>query len=316
MFLVTGASGFVGQGLLRTLQQRSIPFRATSRRGGDGLFAVGDLDGATDWSAALEGVDVVVHLAAVNQNVVEGSPAVLAQYRSVNVEGTINLARQAAAAGVRRFVFLSSIKANGEATTRGAPFTATATPDPQSDYGRTKLEAERLLLALGASSTMQVVVIRSPLVYGPGMRGSFQALVRLVQRGLPLPFASIDNRRSMVYLENLTDLIVTAVNHPDAAGATFMVADAKSPSTPELVRMIAAASGSSASLLPFPPVLLELAGSVAGKRELVHRLTRSLEVDTLETRRLGWTPPFSMDEALVRTLGPATSAKAPQPFKD
>ncbi|MFS2150864.1 NAD-dependent epimerase/dehydratase family protein [Rhizobium sp. Rhizsp42] len=310
MFLVTGASGFVGQGLLRTLRQRGIPFRGTGRGGSGELLAVGDIHGATDWSAALDGIDVVVHLAAVNQNVVEGSPAVLAEYRSVNVEGTINLARQAAAAGVRRFVFLSSIKASGEATTKGKPFTAEGEPAPESDYGRTKLEAERLLHALGASTTMEIVIIRSPLVYGPGMRGSFQALVRLVQRGLPLPFASIDNRRSMVYLENLTDLIVTAANHPDAAGGTFMVADSKSPSTPELVRMIAAVTGSSASLLPFPPALLEFAGNVTGKRELVYRLTRSLDVDISETsRRLDWMPPFEMADALARTLGPARSTK-------
>ncbi|MBO9127090.1 MULTISPECIES: NAD-dependent epimerase/dehydratase family protein [unclassified Rhizobium] len=310
MFLVTGASGFVGQGLARTLQQRGIPFRGTSRNGSGQLLAIGDIHGATDWSVALDGADVVVHLAAVNQNVVEGSPAVLAEYRSVNVEGTINLARQAAAAGARRFVFLSSIKASGEATTNGKPFRAADVPAPESDYGRTKLEAEQLLHALGNSTKMQIVVIRSPLVYGPGMRGSFQALVRLVQRGLPLPFALIDNRRSMVYLENLTDLIVTAANHPDAAGKTFMVADSKSPSTPELVRMIAAATGSSAPLLPFPPALLELAGKLTGKAELIHRLTRSLEVDISETsRRLGWTPPFEMTDALSRTLGPAKPTK-------
>ncbi len=310
MFLVTGASGFVGQGLLHTLRQRGIPFRGTSRSRSGDLFSVGDVHGATDWSTALDGVDVVVHLAAVNQNVVEGSPAVLAEYRSVNVEGTINLARQAAAAGVRRFVFLSSIKANGEATAKGKPFTAAGIPAPESDYGRTKLEAEQLLYALGDKTKMQIVVIRSPLVYGPGMRGSFQALVRLVQRGLPLPFASIDNRRSMVYLENLTDLIVTAADHPNAAGGTFMVADRTSPSTSELVRAIAAATGSSASLLPFPPALLELLGKVTGKHELVHRLTRSLEVDISETsRRLGWTPPFELADALSRTLGHAKRTK-------
>ncbi len=308
MFLVTGASGFVGRGLLRTLQQRAIPFRGTSRSAG--LVSVGDIHGATDWSAALEGIDVIIHLAAVNQNVVEGSTAVFAEYRSVNVEGTINLARQAAAAGVRRFVFLSSIKANGEETARGKPFTAAGNPAPQSDYGRTKLEAEQRLTPLNNSTKMEIAVIRSPLVYGPGMRGSFQALVRLVQRGLPLPFASIDNRRSMVYLENLTDLIVATATHPDAAGGTFMVADRKSPSTPELVRMIAAATGSSTSLLPFPPALLELVGSATGKRELVHRLTRSLEVDISETnRRLGWTPPFEMGDALSRTLDLAQYAE-------
>jgi nucleoside-diphosphate-sugar epimerase len=311
MFLVTGASGFVGQGLMQTLLQRGIPFRATSRQGGDELIPVGDIDGHTDWSAALTGVDTVVHLAAVSQNVVEGSPAVLAQYRSVNVEGTINLARQAAMAGVKRFVFISSIKVNGEATAKGRPFTATDAPAPESDYGRTKLEAEEGLQALSESMAMEVVIVRSPLVYGPGMKGSFRALVRLAQRGVPLPFASIDNRRSMVYLENLTDLIVTVANHPDAAGRTFMVADRKSPSTPELVRLIATVTGSSTLLLPFPPALLELAGAITGKRELVNRLTRSLEVDISETSRcLGWVPPFEMSDGLSRALGTT------QPTKD
>jgi nucleoside-diphosphate-sugar epimerase len=310
MFLVTGASGFVGRGLMQTLRQRGMPFRATSRHGGGELFAVGDIDDRTDWSAALAGIDTVVHLASVNQNVVEGSPAVLAEYRSVNVEGTINLARQAANACVKRFVFISSIKVNGETTAKGKPFTSADAPAPQTDYGRTKLEAEQALQALSETTAMKVVVVRSPLVYGPGMKGSFPALVRLARRGLPLPFASIDNRRSMVYLENLTDLIVRVATHPDAAGGTFMVADRKSPSTPELVRLIAAASGSAASLLPFPPALLELAGSVTGKRDLVHRLTRSLEVDILETsRRLDWTPPFEMADALSRTLGPTTPIK-------
>ncbi len=310
MLLVTGASGFVGRGLMQTLRQREIPFRATSRHGGDGLVAVGDINGRTDWSAALAGIDTVVHLAAVNQNVVEGSTAVLAEYRSVNVDGTLNLARQAAAAGVKRFIFVSSIKVNGEATAKGKPFRNTDAPAPETDYGRTKFAAEQGLQELSDGTEMDVVTIRSPLVYGPGMRGSFLALVRLAQRSLPLPFASIDNRRSMVYLENLTDLIVTAASHPDAAGGTFMVADSRSPSTPELIRLIASATGSSTLLLPFPPALLELAGGLTGKRELVNRLTRSLEVDIAETSRcLGWTPPFEMREGLSRALGTTRSPK-------
>ncbi|WP_160003271.1 NAD-dependent epimerase/dehydratase family protein [Rhizobium sp. 18055] len=304
MFLITGANGFVGSGLQQTLQQHDLPFRAASRRAGDNLCAVGDIDANTDWSAALDGIDVVVHLAAVNQNVVEGSPAVLEAYRKVNVDGTMNLARQAAAAGVRRFVLVSSIKANGEATSPGRPFAAADTPDPQTDYGTTKLEAEQRLHAWSRDSDMDVVVIRPPLVYGPGMRGSFDALVGLVRRGLPLPFGSIRNRRSMVYLENLTDLIVTTAIHPDAAGGTFIAGDGQSPSTPELLRLIAAAIGAPMRLLPFPPVLLEAAARLVGKQDLVYRLTRSLEVDISENKaRLGWTPPFEMREGLSRTLG-------------
>ncbi len=304
MLLVTGATGFVGKGLQDTLLQRGLPFRATSRHAGEQLFPIGNIDADTDWSMALAGIDVVIHLASVNQNVVEDTPAVIKAYRSVNVDGTVNLAKQAAAAGVKRFVFVSTIKVHGEYTARGKPFTAADAPDPQTDYAATKLEAEQQLQALGKESGMEVVVIRPPLVYGRGMRGSFSALARLVQRRLPLPLGSISNRRSMVYLGNLTDLIVVAAHHPDAAGSTFLAGDGQSPSTPELFKMIAAATGSPTRLIPFPASLLEMAARAIGKQEIVYRLTRSLETDISQTSlQLGWTPPYRMSDALAETFG-------------
>jgi nucleoside-diphosphate-sugar epimerase len=304
MFLITGATGFVGRGLQATLEQRGIEFRAASRDAGSARIAVGNIDGRTDWSAAVAGIDVVVHLASVNQNVVEGSPAALEAYRTVNVEGTMNLARQAAAGGVKRFVLISSIKVHGEYTSKGRPFSVADEPKPQTDYALTKLEAEQQLQALSRETGLELVVIRPPLVYGPGMRGSFDALVRLVRRGIPLPFGSIKNRRSMVYLENLTDLVVAAATHPDAAGATFIAGDGQSPSTSELLRLISTAIGSPMRLVPFPPAALEIAARVFGKQDLVYRLTRSLEADISEAeRRLGWLPPFQMSEGLSRTFG-------------
>lgn len=303
MFLLTGATGFVGKGMQEALRQRGIAFRAAGRHAYPGLFPVGEINGHTDWSAATSGINVVFHLASVNQNVIEGDPAALQTYRAVNVDGTLNLARQAAAAGVKRFVFVSTIKANGEWTTDGQPFKAGEAPNPQTDYAATKLEAEQGLHALSGQTGMEVVVIRSPLVYGRHMRGSFNALVSLVQRGLPLPLRSIRNKRSMVYLGNLIDLIILAGGHPAAAGGTFLAGDGESPSTPELLRLIGSTVGSPVRLLPCPGFLLEVAGRALGKQELVYRLTRSLEVDIDATRsRLGWTPPFGMSEGLALAL--------------
>jgi nucleoside-diphosphate-sugar epimerase len=303
MFLVTGASGFVGKGLQETLRQREIRFRSTSRHAHNGNVVVCNIDSHTDWSDALKGVDVVVHLAAVNQNVVQGRPATRGDFWEVNVEGTMNLAGQAVAAGVKRFIYLSSVKVNGEWTARGKPFTSSDTPSPQTAYAASKLEAERCLRTLSVGVPLETVILRPPLVYGRGVQGSFAALARLVAKRVPLPLRSIRNRRSMIYLENLTDLIVTAASHPSAAGKTFMAGDLESPSTPELLKLVAAASGGSCHLLPCPPILLETAARAVGKQDLVYRLTRSLEVDTSETRRLlDWTPPFQMPNALAVTL--------------
>jgi nucleoside-diphosphate-sugar epimerase len=310
MFLLTGANGFIGKGLQATLTRYEIPFRATSRNGGNGSVAVGSIDSNSDWSKALEGIDVVVHLAAANQNIVEGSPPILSDFWKVNVEGTMNLAKQAAAVGVRRFIFLSSVKVHGEWSPRGRPFAASDTPSPQTAYAASKLGGEQHLRTLSDEGELETVIIRPPLVYGHGVRGSFAALARIAKRGIPLPLATIQNRRSMIYLENLTDLIVTVASHPNAANRTFLAADRDSLSTPELLKAVAAASGNSCRLLPCPPILLEAAARLVGKQDLIYRLTRSLEVDMSETRMLlDWTPPIPTPEALATTLTSMRVAK-------
>jgi hypothetical protein len=230
---------------------------------------------------------VVVHLAGVNQNVVEGSPAALAKYRFVNVEGTVNLARLAAAKGVRRFVFMSSIKASGDWTTPGKPFTGLEKPAPENDYGQTKLAAEELLRSLPDGSTMEVVIIRSPLVYGPGIRGNFEALVRWCNAGCHCH----SNRSGTIGRGSISTTLPILLS-PRPQTHTRLAGGWSPPSgIVRRRRLIAAATESPARLLPFPPALLELAGHVAGKHELVSRLTRSLEVDISETgRHLGWEP--------------------------
>lgn len=305
MMLVTGATGFVGGALTAELFARGLAFRAASRDPRPGFVAVGDFDAGTDWGDALTGVDIVVHLAARTHVMRETATDVLAAYRAVNVTATMALARQAAAAGVRRFVFLSSIKVNGEATPPGQPFSADDPPRPDDAYGRSKWEAEQALRALGRDTGMEIVVIRPPLVYGPGVRANFASLVRLAMSGLPLPFASVRNARSLVFVGNLVDAIILCSRHPAAAGETFLVADAEAPSIGALMARIAVAGGRRARLLPVPPSWLALCARLAGKPEIAARLLGSLCVDTAKIRqRLGWTPPYTQAEGLRRTLAP------------
>jgi len=303
MLLVTGATGFVGQNLQQALRARNIAYRAACRSAQPGCAPIGDIDGATDWTATLPGIDCVIHLAAANQNVIDAPSVAADVFRRVNTDGTINLARQAAASGVKRFVFISTIKVNGEQSIKGRPFTPHDRPDPAGEYAASKLEAERALIALSRTSGMEIVIIRPPLVYGRGAVGSFRALTKLVQSGIPLPVASIDNRRSMIHVENLADLIVTAAFHPAAAGQILLASDDEAISTPELLRRLAAAMGRPPRLLPFPPTILHLLGRATGKGDLVNRLTDWLEVDMSHTRALlDWTPPLDMQTALKRSF--------------
>ncbi|SEH84776.1 Nucleoside-diphosphate-sugar epimerase [Rhizobium tibeticum] len=303
MILVTGATGFVGRDLQHALRIRDFAFREAGRSAQAGCIAVGNIDGATDWKAALVGIDAVIHLAAANQNVIDGSNSGPAVFRTVNTEGTINVARQAAAYGVKRFIFISTIKVNGERSVRGRPFTPHDLPHPTTEYAVSKLEAEQALIALSKTTGMETVIIRPPLVYGRGAGGSFRALTQLVRSGIPLPMASIDNRRSMVYVENLTDLIMTAVSHPAAPGQILLAGDDEAVSTPELLRRLAAAMGRPARLVPCPCAVLRILGRATGKGELVSRLTDWLEVDISDTRGLlDWNPPFDMRNALKRSL--------------
>ncbi len=224
----------------------------------------------------------------------------LAAYRQVNVEGTECLARQAAAKGVQRLVFLSSVKVLGEET--DVPYSEQNLPGPQDPYGVSKLEAENILQQIAEETGLEVVIIRPPLVYGPGVKANFRKLLGMIQRGLPLPFAGINNRRSLIYLGNLIDVIITCATHPKAAGNTFMVSDGEDISTPELIRRIAHALGVSARLFPVPLSLMRLAGKLVGRSAAVNRLTGSLTVDSSKIRReLGWEPPFTMEEGLRET---------------
>lgn len=304
--LITGAGGFVGRALCSALQQEQLTAIAAVRRipGGTGLareIAVGDLGPDNDWQAALQGVSCVVHLAARTHVLNDRSPDPLAKYRHINVAATAHLARQAARSGVRRFVFLSSVKVNGEST-GSHPYREIDDPRPEDAYGISKREAEDALRAIGAETGMEIVILRPPLVYGPGVKGNFLQLLKAVAKGLPLPLASINNRRSLVYVGNLVDAIIACIREPAAAGKTFLVKDGEDLSTPELARRLAAALGRNPVLLPFPPVLLRFGASLIGKHGAMMRLTGSLTIDDSALRRnLGWQARFSVDQGLSST---------------
>jgi nucleoside-diphosphate-sugar epimerase len=307
--LLTGATGFVGRGLLeRMSSQVDLELVAAVRKQALGLPGnvasrqVSGLEADANWRAALEGVEVVIHSAARVHVMHDESSDPLAEFRKVNVEGTLNLARQAAEAGVRRFIFISSIKVNGEGTPLGSPYRADAQPQPADSYGISKMEAEQGLRALAAETGMEVVIIRPTLVYGPGVKANFLSMMRWLHKGVPLPFGAIHNQRSLVALDNLVDLIVTCIDHPAAANQTFLVSDGEDLSTTELLRRMATALGKPARLLPVPSWLLEAGASILGKKALSQRLCGSLQVDISKTRELlGWTPPLSVDAALRKT---------------
>lgn len=252
-----------------------------------------------DWPEMLRGTQCVVHLAARVHLMQDMASDPLAEYRRINVEKTLSLARMAHGAGVRRFIFLSSVKVNGEQTQPGKPFRADDIPAPQDPYGISKMEAEIGLRAIAQETGLEVVIIRPPLVYGPGVKANFASMVKWVRRGVPLPLGAIHNQRSLVALDNLVDLIITCTRHPAAANQTFMVSDGEDVSTSELLRGVAKALGKSACLLPVPQALLEWGAAMLGKRAVAQRLFSSLQVDISTTRHiLGWTPPVSLEQGL------------------
>ena len=307
--ITIGATGFIGQALHTRLHLSShIPI-ATTRAAQSNVnstsksVVVSDINATTKWGDALHGIDAVVHLAARVHVMSDRSHDPLMEFRRVNTDGTLNLAQQAAAAGVRRFIYLSSIKVNGEATNHGCPFTPNDLAAPQDPYGISKHEAEVGLRAIARTTGMQVVIIRPTLVYGAGAKGNFKSLMKLVARGLPLPLASIDNRRSLVGIDNLVDFIITCLEHPAAANETFLVSDGEDLSTPDLIRRMARAMDRSARLLPVPKSVLMAAAAMLGKRDMVQRLCGSLQVDISKARALlGWNPPVSVDEGLRRAV--------------
>jgi len=305
--LVTGANGFVGRALCAELAGRGIAVRAAVRRldlvardTSDIEFVpVGNIGVATDWSSVEANVDYVIHCAARAHVMHETESDALAAYRAVNVAGTRRLAEQAAAAGVRRLVYLSSIKVNGEQTALGAPFLFSDAPAPEDPYGLSKCEAEQALWEVAAKTGLEVVVVRPPLVYGPGVKGNFLRLLRWVARGLPLPLGAVQNQRSLVGLDNLVDLLIRCVDHPAAAGQTFLVSDGQDLSTPELIRLLARAMNKSSRLIPVPVPLLRLAGRMTGKDGEVDRLVGSLQIDSsFASETLGWSPLVSVEAGM------------------
>lgn len=301
--LVTGASGFVGTHLIQEMRQRGLPVRGISRQKKPGLVTIPSYGPEIDWTAYLAGVDVIVHLAARVHVMRETVRYPLAEFRAANVGATLNLARQAARAGVRRFIFVSTVKVNGESTEPGKPFTADDPPNPQDPYAISKAEAEAALVSLGRETGMEIVLIRPPLVYGPGVGGNFGSLIKWARSGLPDPFGKISNKRSLVYVGNLCDLLIKVVAHPEAANRTFLASDAETLSTNELLAKLVAASGRTRRSVRWSPGLLMRLAAFTGQKQVADRLLTSLQVDCRTTcETLDWTPPFTSDEGLRRTV--------------
>ncbi|MGR9087540.1 MAG: UDP-glucose 4-epimerase family protein [Gammaproteobacteria bacterium] len=304
MILITGANGFIGTGLCARMVSEGWPVRASVRPSGQippevDRIDIGDIDKDTDWTRSLQNVDTVIHLAGRAHVTKDCALDPLAEFRRINVEGTMNLARQARVFGVRRLIFISSIKVNGENTPLRHPFTALDRPAPSDPYGISKHEAEQGLLQLADASGMEIVIIRPPLVYGPGVEGNFLTMMRWLDKGIPLPLGRVYNKRTLVALDNLVDLIMTCIRHPAAVNRTFLAGDAEDLSTTELLRRLASALGKKPRLLPIPVGFLNFCLGLLGKRALVQKLCGSLQVDIGQTRSvLDWTPPVKVDDAL------------------
>lgn len=302
--LLTGASGFVGRELVRVMaRQRNMEVSVALRRHGGvqgfPVYLVDEISRLTDWSVAVAKQEVVIHTAALAHFITAEPNGALAELRKVNVDGALNLAKQAAQAGSKRFVFISSIGVNGNTNTY--PFAAGDQPNPAEPYAFSKLEAEQGLWQIQQETGMEVVIIRPPLVYGPGAPGNFGSLVRWVEKGVPLPFGAVYNKRSLVGIDNLVDLIIRCIDHPAAANQVFLAGDGEDLSTTELLRGVGEAMGKPARLIPVPAGLLQLGATLLGKKAMAQRLLGSLQVDISKTcEMLDWKPPYTVQEGLRR----------------
>ncbi len=306
--LVTGANGFVGRALCAELVERKYSVRGVvrdlSKRDENGceVVKVTGIDAATKWTVAMKGVDTIIHLAARVHVMCDTVADPLVEFRRVNTAGTEHLARCAAASGVKRLLYVSSIKVNGESTHGDKKFTETDSPNPQDPYGVSKWEAEQALHRVADETGLEVVILRPPLVYGPSVKGNFAQMLAIVAKRIPLPFASINNHRDLLYVGNLADALITCATHPAAAGQTYLVCDGEDISTPDLLRQLGHGMGVSSRLFPCPPALLYFAGKLAGKSQQLERLLGSLQVDGDKIRRdLNWVPPYSLRQGLQAT---------------
>lgn len=302
---VTGSSGLVGRSVVHTARKNNLHVlgqtRGSNLHGAPTFFS--EIKAHTDWSSALHDVDCVVHCAARVHQMNEGEHSPIDAYREVNTFGTLNLARQAARLGVKRFVFISSIKVNGEFTVSGTPFVSSSNQVPTDPYGLSKYEAEQGLWEIAAETGLEVVIIRPPLVYGPGVKANFLSMMRWIEKGIPLPLGAIHNQRSLVFLDNLVDLILTCCVHPDAKGETFLVSDNDDVSTSRLLRIVAKAMGKANRMLPVPMSWLNLAAWLIGKPQVAQRLCGNLQVDISHTMdTLGWMPPYSLEDGVKKTV--------------
>lgn len=305
--LLTGGSGFVGSCVAKRLLDEghrvTAAVRGSDMRSDARLesWRFEELSADQDWRAALEGKSLVIHCAARVHVMGDSAVDPLSEFRNVNVDGTCALARQAANAGIRRFIFISSIKVNGESTTLGLPYRADDIPAPQDFYGISKFEAEQGLRKVAAETGMEVVIIRPPLVYGPRVKGNFASMITLVGKGFPLPMGAIHNKRSLVGIDNLVDLIIRCIGHPAAANQVFLAGDGADLSTTELLRGVGRAMGKPARLIPVPAGMLQLGATLLGKKAMAQRLLGSLQVDISKTcELLDWRPPYTVDEGLRR----------------
>jgi len=307
--LITGGTGFIGKALCENLRSNNYLVHTSTRNNnlkvqkGVLSFNIGEIDKKTKWSKVLDGVNCIIHCAAKAHEMKKLETNSLETYRKVNVEGTINLAEQAAAEGVRRLIFLSSVKVNGERTKESSSFKYNDIPKPEDAYGISKLEAEKGLWEVSKRTGLEVVIIRAPLVCGYGAKGNLARLMKLINSGIPLPLGLVKNQRSLIGIHNLVDILVRCIDHPNAKGKTFLVSDGEDLSTPDLLNYMASAMGKSSRLFPVPISFLKFVCCIVGRQNEINRLLGSLQVDTYYTRKiLDWKPPVSAAESIRRMV--------------